>query len=235
MQNLPAGRGGPILGITRPKKDGIAPATQGWDEGVTPQPFPRPLDATSSLQERIVELLPQGPEIVTILDMRPGPWTFKDCLYPDKRARVVAFDPLASGCDGLEAMPCLHAPLGARTLWGKERDARFASDEFDLVFARDWVDRSFDGVQAVLEMVRIVKSGCYVLLEHHSNEAGAGADPGLRPWNFSMNDAGDFLICSQAGAINMTQKYREVCSIECAMIHENERWLITRIRKHSSP
>ena len=81
-------------------------------------------------------------------------------------------------------------------------------------------------------MVRIVKPGCYVLLEHHPSRAEGTNGAAHPPWDFSTNEARDFVIRSRADEINLTQRHRSLCSIDCTTINDGEWWLITRIRKH---
>jgi hypothetical protein len=74
-------------------------------------------------------------------------------------------------------------------------------------------------------------AGCYVLMEHHPDEAEHGRYAGLHQWNFSMNDAGEFIIGSKRGQVNVSRKYARLCRIQCEVIDNGEKWLITRILK----
>jgi len=114
---------------------------------------------------------------------------------------------------------------------GERLTRHFAPNTFDLVYARNCIDHSYDPEKAIAEMIAVTRPGCFVLLEHHPNEAQAVQYVGLHQWNFSMNEAGDFVIRSRTDETNITQKYRPTCSIQCEMIQEKEPWLITRIRK----
>jgi hypothetical protein len=209
----------------------ITDAAECSDGCVAPQAFPGALGTAAPLPERIAELLSEGSEILTILDMRPGPWTFSDCAYPRAMVRVVAFDPLAGGPNVAQTKDWITPPVGAQRLYGEEQLKRLASNAFDLVFARDWVEHSYDAEQAIIEMVRIVRPRCYVLMEHHPSGAEGVDDASDHRWDFSTNEAGDFIVRSQAGEINITQKHRSACSIQCTTINDGQWWLATLIRK----
>jgi SAM-dependent methyltransferase len=209
-----------------------------WDDYFQNEVVPRRkeysrLRADTPLQERVVELLPDDREIVQILDVGAGPLTHLGKTCPGRTVRITAVDPLAPYYDRMLSKYGIEPLVRTMKADGEKLTDHFAANTFDLVYARNCIDHSYNPEKAVVEMIAAVRPGCFVLMEHHPNEAENVRYAGLHQWNFSMNDAGDFLIRSKAGEINMTQKYRGVCSIQCAMIDDGERWLITRIRKHA--
>ncbi len=48
---------------------------------------------------------------------------------------------------------------------------RFKENIFDLVFARNSINHSYFPEISVLEMIKVIKKNCYVLLLHRTNEA----------------------------------------------------------------
>ena len=56
-----------------------------------------------SARRRIAEILAQGLELATVLDLRPGPWPCADFPFLGDRVRLVSFDPLAPRNGGLWA------------------------------------------------------------------------------------------------------------------------------------
>jgi SAM-dependent methyltransferase len=186
----------------------------------------------SLLQERVVELLPADRETVHILDVGAGPLTYLGKRCPGKAVRITAVDPLAPHYDRILSKYGIEPLVRTTKADGESLTTRFAPNTFDLVYARNCIDHSYDPEKAILEMIAVARPGCFVLMEHHPNEAEAVHYAGLHQWNFSMNDSGDFIIRFKAGEINMTQKHRAICSIQCAMTCDGEQWLITRIRRH---
>jgi SAM-dependent methyltransferase len=113
--------------------------------------------------------------------------------------------------------------------------ARFPANHFDFVYARNCLDHSYDPERAITQIVEVTKPGCYALLEHLPNEGESEEYGGFHQWNFSSSPAGEFIISAPSKpTVNMTTKYRSVCTITCEESDEpGERtWLITRIRKH---
>jgi hypothetical protein len=103
------------------------------------------------------------------------------------------------------------------------------------VFARNCIDHAYNPESSILQMVDVVKTGRYVLLEHRPNEAETEGYSGLHQWNFSSSLEGDFLISSRSETVNMTKKYADVMQTSCEMLDEAKEgsWLITRIQKRA--
>ncbi|HET7892216.1 MAG TPA: methyltransferase domain-containing protein, partial [Candidatus Sulfotelmatobacter sp.] len=64
---------------------------------------------------------------------------------------------------------------------------------FDLVHARNCIDHSKDPLQAIREMVRAVKPGCCVYLNHWISEGRRNKYSGPHQWNLFHHD-GRFLV-----------------------------------------
>ena len=190
------------------------------------------LRVDTPLQERVVELLPKDREIVQILDVGAGPLTHLGKTCPGKTVRITAVDPLAAEYDRMLQKYGIEPLVRTQKGDGERLTDHFTTNTFDLVYARNCIDHSYDPEKAILEMIAVARPGCFVLMEHHPNEAETVNYAGLHQWNFSVNDAGDFLIRSSTGETNMTQKHRSVCSIQCVTLNDGEWWLVTRIQKH---
>ncbi len=90
----------------------------------------------------------------------------------------------------------------------------FPKNSFDLVFACNCIDHSYSPEKAILEMIKVVKKNCYILMIHRPNEARIQNYNGLHQWNFSTEN-GDFIISSKNESINISQKYSNICRIVC--------------------
>ena len=201
-----------------------------------PESYLTRLDPLTPLQPRPTALLPQLAE-VNILDVGAGPLTYLGKTCSDRHLHLTAVDPLADQYDRILKKYGVNPPVRTQKLSAEKLMKRFKPGNFDLVFARNCIDHSYDPENAILQMITVVKRDCYVLLEHFPNEGEKEAYAGLHQWNFSMSAAGDFLIASKTRTVNLTQKYSAICKIECEIIKEDgdTELLITRIRKKSSP
>jgi len=184
------------------------------------------------LQDDVAELLPKGEGSHLLLDVGAGPFTFLGKKHGQFRFKIVAVDPLADAYDRIMAKYSITPLVRTERLEAERLTTRFKENTFDLAFARNCLDHSYNPEKAILQMIKVVKPGRYVLLKHVPNEAERERYYGLHQWNF-CEKSGDFIVGSKWMSTNMTQKYKAICSIECS--HETTsdslKWLITRIRK----
>ena len=155
---------------------------------------------------------------------------------PGKTIVISAVDPLADDYARILQKYQIEPLVKTQQLAAEDLATKFPPNTFNLVYARNCIDHASNPEKAVLQMVEVVKSGGYVLLEHFPDEAINENYHGLHQWNFSMDSQGDFIIRSRHAAVNMTQKYLERCKIQCEIVKDSGpggkvAWLITRILK----
>lgn len=185
---------------------------------------------------RIVELLPEQ-TVIQILDVGAGPISSIGKTIEGKNVIITAIDPLADEYDRILKKYKLHPPIKTQKLAAEELSNRFSPNTFDLAYARNCLDHAYDPEKAILEMIQVIKNGCFVLLEHGVNEAVAANYSGFHQWNFSVNNNGEFLIGNRSkfDLINMTKKCMEICTMRSEIIDENGHpLLVTRIQKRIS-
>ncbi len=188
-------------------------------------------DPDLPLQPRPTALLPPHKEI-HILDVGAGPLTYLGKKCEGKNIKITAVDPLANQYERILDKYKIQPLIRTETLVAENLSKRFSSNTFDLVVARNCIDHAYDPEEAILQMIHVVKTGAYVLLEHRPNEAETMNYRGLHQWNLSLTVDGNFLISSKSKKVNMTKKYAELCIITCELVNEGYGdWLITRIQK----
>ncbi len=189
-------------------------------------------DPNLALQPRPAALLP--PQIkIHILDVGSGPLTYLGKVYEGEHINTTAVDPLANEYDRILDKYQIQPPVRTQKLAAEDLTKSFPSSAYDLVFARNCIDHAYNPERAILQMIDVVKSGRYVLLEHRPNEAENENYSGLHQWNFSLSANGEFLISSKFEKVNMTKKYAELCAITCEIVNEGRDGdlLIVRIQK----
>ena len=179
------------------------------------------------LQDEVAELLPKDDGPLVLLDVGAGPFTFLGKKHEQLKFKIVAVDPLADAYAEILAKYSITPLVRTERLEAECLTERFAENTFDLAFARNCLDHSHDPEKAVIQMIKVVKPGRYVLLRHVPNEAENQRYSGLHQWNF-CEKSGDFIISSKWRSTNLTRKYDAICSIACSY---DQKWLITRIRK----
>jgi SAM-dependent methyltransferase len=161
----------------------------GWEED-----YKRRQDPANPLQEHIRRRLsaPEG-ATVKILDVGAGPLTVVGKVWPGRTVEITAVDPLAKEYE--RAMrECGVRPLVRTQRGDAERLTEyFAESTFDLVYAQNCIDHSYDPLLAMRHMVLVAKPGCVVLMEHGTDEAERNKYQGLHQWNFRVED-GRFIV-----------------------------------------
>jgi SAM-dependent methyltransferase len=180
------------------------------------------------LQDDVAELLPGGEESYLLLDVGAGPFTFLGKRHERFQFKIIAVDPLADAYAQSMTKYSITPLVRTEKLEAECLTERFKENTFDLAFARNCLDHSYDPEKAIIQMLKVVKPNHYVLLKHIPNVAESERNWGLHQWNF-REKSGDFIIASKWRSVNMTQKYKRICSIEC--LYDDQKWLITRIRK----
>ena len=224
-------------------RKGIGSEAEFWDSyfrtrGLEwPDDYRERLDPDRPLQPRPAALLPAGTDL-RVLDVGAGPLTYLGKKVEGRQISITAVDPLADTYDELLAKYDVRPVVRTTKLEAEHLDRQFAPGTFDLVFARNCIDHSFDPERAILNMVGVVKDHCYVLLEHRPNEAETNKYTGLHQWNFSTSQAGEFIIRGRDSSVNITEKYAGSFRATCEMVtdpQEEGEWLITRILKAPAP
>ncbi len=218
---------------------GLTSEIQFWDGWVRtkglqwPDDYGDRCDPDLPLQPRLAALLSSSPAGVHVLDVGAGPLTFLGKTWKDKHVAITAVDPLADAYDIILDRYQIQPLIRTQKLAAEDLLTRFLPDTYDLVFARNCLDHAYNPERAIVQMIVVVKTGRYVVLEHHLNEAENANYSGLHQWNFSVSAKGDFVISSQCTTVNMTRKYEALCAITCEIVNNggNDNWVVTRIQK----
>lgn len=193
-----------------------------------PEEYARRLDSNTQLSEQLCSLLAHIPkEEVMILDVGAGPFTELGKLHPSKKLTIVATDVLAHDYDVLLRKYNIQPPVRTMYADAERLDEVFVENAFDLCVARNCVDHMKNPFQAILQMLRVVKKGCYIVLSHAENEADARNYRGLHQWNFTVVH-GDFIMKSVSQTINVSKALQHLAYVESRA--ENG-WVEVLIRK----
>jgi ubiquinone/menaquinone biosynthesis C-methylase UbiE len=184
------------------------------------------------LQHRPADLLKPG-IVPKVLDVGAGPLTYLGKRINGTTIDLISVDIVANVFNKLLEKHKIEPIIRTQKCSAETLTKMFASNSFDLVFARNCIDHSYNPEKAILQMLEVVKKDCYVLMEHRLNEGITEKYSGLHQWNFFYNEKGDFIIGSRTDQVNITEKYKNNCEIKCEMASEGNDgdWLITRIRK----
>ncbi len=129
-----------------------------------------------------------------VLDVGAGPVTLLGhASPPGLDVRIVATDPLAHAYAALFDRLGMQRPNPPAFAPAEYLSAFFAPSSFDIVHCSNALDHAFDPLEGFIEMLRVVRVGGMVVMDHGRNEAEAERYTGFHQHNFDVED-GRFII-----------------------------------------
>ena len=152
----------------------------------------------SELQPWLQDLLsaPEG-STLRILDVGAGPLTWIGKKWGRRKIHIDALDPLADSYNKILDRYALNPPARTAALAGENLLTVFPINTFDLSFARNSLDHSYDAPQVIQNMVAVTKPGGILFLWHAQNEGENHNYQGLHQWNFCM-EKGALIVLAAA-------------------------------------
>jgi SAM-dependent methyltransferase len=167
-------------------KDGA----RNWDQGE----WRNCSDPNLELQPELKALIPAPVgAVVRILDVGSGPLTRVGKRWDGRDIQVVPVDPLANKYNRLLAIHQIKPIVAPVFAHGEKLLDQFAPNSFDLAYASNSLDHSYDPVLVIRQMLGVVKPGHYVYLWHVANEGARECYAGLHQWNFDIRK-GEFVV-----------------------------------------
>jgi SAM-dependent methyltransferase len=220
---------------------GLASEVSFWDEwiagrgGLWSEGFKKLLRPGRELEEQFRRLIPAGEgEEVRLLDVGAGPLTALAVQWPGRRVVTTAVDPLADDYNRLLDQHGIVPVVRTRRGEAEHLSELFAADSFDLVYAANCLDHSYDPLRAIREMITVVKPGRFVMLEHAENEAVANSYEGLHQWNFLV-ESGQFLVWRPGDRKDVQKELGPQAEVTSTAhpLDSGRRWLSILLKKAS--
>lgn len=161
-----------------------------------------------------------GQKSFRVLDVGSGPVTFVGYTMPGYDLNVIATDPLADEYDRLWNKHNKQPPIKSIPLQAEKLTQHLEQNSFDLVSSRNALDHGVDPMQAIREMLQLVKPGHKVILMNFINEGEHAGYGHMEQWNF-MNENGALHIWKPGADnnINVSDKLRGLATVSCT--HNN--------------
>jgi SAM-dependent methyltransferase len=197
-----------------------------WPEGYQAR-FDPELEL-SAYHRSYIDQLPQ--QEIHILDVGAGPLTILGRKHPNKRLTIVATDVLAAQYDRLLEKYNITPLIRTQYADAERLVEQFGHDRFDFVHAQNCIDHARDPIEAIKQMLYVVKPGCLVGLKHLENEGEYANYQGLHQWNFTIQH-GRLILKSKFKRTNVAEAIAGLGQVECS---KQDRWVIARIQKQPS-
>jgi hypothetical protein len=173
-------------------------------------------DPQSPLKEDpILDYLRERPsDSISILDVGAGPLTVLGKTYPGKVLNITAVDPLADPYNRMLQEVGITPPIPTVPGEGETLLARFAAESFDIAFARNALDSSYDPALTIKNMLAVVKENGLVLLKHKMNEAENSGYRGSPQWNFAIKQ-GRLVVWNRTARYDIAEILGETADLDC--------------------
>ena len=167
-------------------------------------------------------------EQIAILDVGAGPLTALGKRMAGKRLSITATDALAPQYDALLARYAITPPVRTIYAEGEKLCDQFGAASFDLVTAQNSVDHMEQPLEAIRQMLLVVKPGCFVVLNHFPNEGTHANFVGMHQWDFNLDD-GEFVIHGGGQTIRPAVELASLGSFDSSF---DGRFVRVHIRRH---
>jgi len=168
---------------------------------------------------------------VSILDVGAGPLTIINKTFPGKPLAITATDPLADDYDRLLTEARIDPPVRTVRCEGERLLTMFEPDTFDIAFARNALDHSYEPIRVIRNMIELVKAGGFILLKHRRNEAQTVGYEGLHRWNFDNNDDNDLILWNPETRHSVRASFKHCADVDVGYDGE---WIYCALTKTAS-
>ncbi|WP_323904537.1 methyltransferase domain-containing protein [Aeromonas hydrophila] len=202
---------------------GVLSEVQFWSSwvrergGLWPRDFLDRLDPDLPLRGTLHDLVSScdGTDI-TILDCGAGPLTILGKKHTNKRIKITAIDALA---DEYHKFNYPSPPPILTELCETEHILdSFAKNSFDITYARNTLDHSYDPIRCIMNMIEVTRPGGYIYIQHSANEAEHEKYNGMHQWNFCIEN-GSLYVWNKRERVNICDLIRDLVCVEA--ISEN--------------
>jgi SAM-dependent methyltransferase len=166
-----------------------------------------------------------------ILDVGSGPASTLGTLYHGNKVELVPVDPLGKQYDAFLTEYGVEPPVRTLECEAERLTELFAPETFDIAHALNSLDHSYNPVEAIRQMLAVVKTGGYVVLLHGPREAERQEYHGLHQWNFEMRD-GKFHLWRLSSDVDLEEEFRSLADIETC---PEPGWVALALHKRRQP
>ncbi len=165
----------------------------------------------AELQPHLAVYLKNLKHAPKILDVGAGPMTILGKKMNGRSLDITAVDALAERYNYL-TFPSGLPLIRTQQCESESLSSEFSSCTFDLAYARNTLDHSFDPIAAIKEMIKVTKPGGLIITEHAANEAITENWKGFHQWNFHV-EGRDLKISNRNKTFSVLQEIEGLATI----------------------
>lgn len=144
----------------------------------------------------LIDAPPGG--VVRVLDVGAGPLTRLGKKWSGRTLQLVPVDPLAEEYQALLTRLNIRPPVFTQVGHGEKLLEQFEKNSFDMAYASNSLDHSYDPLLAIEQMFSVIKPACHVYLWHFARVGVTEGYHGLHQWNFDIRQ-GEMILSNGHG------------------------------------
>lgn len=174
-------------------------------------------DPEQPLIEVLAELVtaPEG-STLKVIDVGAGLITCVGKRLPGYTIENTAVDALGDAYRGVLERAEVVPPVWTEQLESEKLSQRFGENVFDFSYARNTIDHGYSPIDAIREMVKVVKPGGFAVLEHAPDVAETEQYLGLHQWNLRCEN-GRFIVWRADTRIDVANALAGFATVEQAL------------------
>lgn len=174
-----------------------------------------------------------GPaDSLKILDVGSGPLTAVGSKWHGREILTVAVDPLADTFNEQFNRMNVKPPVSPISCAAEELSTIFEENEFDFIWATDSLDRGYNPLLALREMIYVVKPGSIIQLRHKKNSRQTYGGEGIYNWNFDIQND-EFVIWRGNLKIYLQDALYDLCHVKSEEVAygDDQSYIIVYLKK----
>jgi SAM-dependent methyltransferase len=134
--------------------------------------------------------------------------------WPGRDVQITATDPLAEHYNTLLKRLGIIPRVPVTFAHGEKLLEKFPANHFDLAYASNSLDHSYDPLKAIEQMLAVTKPGGWVYLWHFPNAGKHECYNGLHQWNFDIVK-GDFIVSDGKVVYSLASYFGSAIQLRC--------------------
>ncbi len=161
------------------------------------------LDPCAEIQSIVSDFILTGDEL--ILDVGAGPLTVLGKRWNGVKLKITACDALSNQYNTLLKKASIDPIIRTQKCEMEKLSDIYPSASYDIVFAQNCVDHSYDPLRAIHQMLKVCNYGGHVILRHEVNEGENEGYRGLHQWNFYLSGCAFMISTREGDVINVNE------------------------------
>lgn len=149
-----------------------------------------------------------------ILDIGSGPLPMYGNLVNGEVFQYIPLDPLAFHYKKILNKHSIKLPVEPEFVIFETLTSFYKENTIDYIIVNNAMDHCIDIVRAVIECIRILKKGGFLLLSHNELECLYAMFDGLHQWGFMVENNELLIIGKSKNKVNISKLISDFCDIE---------------------